>query len=359
MSILIFNMIYNVSINKESYFTRFDRIKYERIYAHSQYNAGINEFLGNIDDPELYSLAGIKYLEFTDPSFINYETQPLTKYFYGLSILFTGSAVWIQLISGILCLVITFLISRLLFSSNLFALFPSIILSFDLLFREQLTKPYLDLFQTFTIELFIYLLLLSVRKNKISLTIMIVAGISALSKSFSTGILLFGTGFLFLLIRYPRLIKQYLVKSVFMVITYLIGYSVYFLSHDFKDFILLHIKILRMYKSYVPEYPKGEIFRIIFSGYWRKWFDDFGFDKVAVWSLLWPLGFISLIYTLIRKKFYDNPEMLLLCIWSVLYLIFISTRLVFPRYLMPVLPFMYIMIVYSGVSIIGKKGKAC
>jgi hypothetical protein len=69
----------------------FDIAYWQDIYNHSQYCVPECEFRGNIDDPELYTLAGVRYIEGSDPSTINSEIQPLTKYLFGLSTHISGT----------------------------------------------------------------------------------------------------------------------------------------------------------------------------------------------------------------------------------------------------------------------------
>lgn len=341
------HLLISILVNHKIYFQKFDEHKYDIIYEHSQYNVAKNEFWGNIDDPQLYSLSGLKYIRLSDPSSINFELQPLTKYFFGISILLFGNALWFQLMIGLTLLFGTYVYSLTVFKNKLIALLPSLILSLDPLFGEQLQKSFLDLTQT-AILMLVLILTINMIKNLrlIPLNIMAIALLS-LSKSFMIGLVVLFTVAIFLFFGHREVFLIWIKKLFLGVLLYIFGYAVYFYYHTPFDFIRLHINILRLYKAYVPEYPKGEIFRIVFLRLWKKWYADFGFTPVDQWWIFWPVSLIAYpyaIFTLLRKT---SPEVILAVCWILVYLMVISSRLVFPRYLLPALPCLYIILVYT------------
>ncbi len=343
--VIAINLILFVWQNKSSYLRKFDVNKNQQVWKYSQYNVPKNEFRGTMDDPELFSLAGIRYIEGADPSIINFEQQPLAKYFFGISILLFGNAAIIQLIFGICLLIATFLLARLTLNSKVLALIPPLILSLDPLFREQLHQVYLDMFLSLTSVIFLILFYKSLDKPKLRKFAMIILGIVGLSKSwlfFPIILLITGT---FLVICNRPLIKSYLLNSIWALVSYFLGYSVYFFYHSPLDLAFLHARQLRLYLSYVPEYPKGEVFRIIFTGWWRKWFDDFGLMRVTTWTPFWPIATASLFFGLFKHKSW-NPSSTLLFLWVTIWLISFSLKLVFPRYLLVMLPELYILLIY-------------
>lgn len=336
--------------NIKLYTNNFDISHWSDIYDNSQYCVPECEFEGNIDDPPLYQLAGYRYITGSDPSSINFELQPLTKYLFGISILILGNGLWIQLAIGALVLYVTFLITFSITKNTTFSLIPPLLLSIDKIFIEQQTHTYLDLALTLFILIFLYLLPKSLSSRNFKLP-MIMLGFVALSKSFMLGTVLFAAGFLFLATQNKTLLTIYFKNSLFSVFTYLLGYFVFFIHHPNPlDFINLHIQIFRFYKSYIPEYPKGEIWRIIFSGQWRKWYDDFGLRVVQEWTIFWPISVLLSFYVLLKIKLRESPSLALHIIWTILYLSTLSLRLVFPRYLMPILPSLYIISSYAIVN---------
>ena len=144
------------------------------------------QFLGNIDDPELYTLVGERYLEGKSPTSLNWESQPLTKYLFGLSSALFGTPLPVQLVLGLLTLIALYYLARALLPPYL-SLIPPILLAIDPLFRDQLVRPYLDLSVTFFALL--WLLYLGQRGQTKWYLGGIILGALALSKSFSLGIL--------------------------------------------------------------------------------------------------------------------------------------------------------------------------
>lgn len=303
-----------------------------------------SEFRGNIDDPELYVLAGKHYIRGESPTAINWELQPLTKYLFGLS---GDNPLLVQYLYAIGISFILFTLSKkiILDRNVLVHLIPVILFLTDSLTIEQLKYPYLDLGQTFYILLFIYLLWLYLTSKLAVHFIGITLGLVALSKSFSIGILLGLSAAIAVFIIDKRKLSEYLRSLSFSIIVYLLGYAAFFVYHKPLEFITLHIDILRYYKSYVPEYPKGEIFRIIFSGHWLTWWDNHEIIKVSTWSILWPTSIISTLI-LVKQKLRRHSFILISAIWIGVYLLFVSLRLVFPRYLVPILPFAYLNLTY-------------
>lgn len=311
------------------------------------------EFGGNIDDPELYTYAGITYLTGISPASINWETQPLTKYIFGISTSLFGTPLIAQLIIGLLILVSLYLLGRKVFPIYI-AVIPPILLMLDPLFRDQLTHTYLDL----SVTLFILLWLLylgSKSMQKFWWVGGVILGSLSLSKSFSLGILAALVGFLHIYLNFrAKDLFEYFKTLLLSVFMYLLGYVMFFVNgHTLMDFARLHLNILRMYKSYVPEYPKGEIFRIIVTGQWRTWWGDKGLVVSPFWSPLWMAGLIFSVYIGLSRRMRLKEALRLHLIWILLALTFISLRLVFPRYLLPVLPSLHLMLVYGIYRIFG------
>lgn len=305
-------------------------------------------FNGNIDDPELYVLSGTHYLAGSSPVSINWELQPLTKYLFGISMRFFGNPMIIQYVMGVITLVLLYLLSKRLMSP-LLSLIPPLLLLVDPVFIDQLNAPYLDL--SVVMWLLIYLLFLSRAKYHLDWWWGGVAlGALALSKSFSLGIIVAGLGFVAM---YHTYLRFYIKSILIAILIYCLGYVMFFVrGGSIADFVTLHLDILRFYKSYVPEYPKGEILRLIFTGQWRTWWGDKGLVASPLYSLLWPLSTITALFALTQKWLRQKLSLHLL--WIFISLVFISLRLLFPRYLLPVLPSMYLVLVYCVLQI-GKK----
>ena len=275
-------------------------------------------------------------LEGKSPASLNWESQPLTKYLFGLSSALFGTPLPIQFVLALLTLIVLYYLARSLLPPYL-SLIPPILLALDPLFRDQLVRPYLDLSVTFFALL--WLLYLGQRDQAKWYLGGIILGALALSKSFSLGILAAVLG----LIIAPR---AYLKTLAVAVITYLFGYTMFFVTgHTLLDLLTLHVNTLRLYRSYVPEYPKGEVFRIIIIGAWRTWWGDKGLVPSPFYTPLWTIGLVSALYLALCRQVRKHHLLFLHLVWVFLVLGFISLRLVFPRYLLPLLPSLYLLLV--------------
>jgi len=349
VGVLILGNLMHLAKNGELFTKKVDRDSLENAYRQSQYQKP-NSVVW-MDDPELFTLAGIRYIHGEDPSSINFEHQPLSKYIFGVATSVFGNPLPAQIVAGTLALILYFYCGTLLFKNRFTALVPVFLLNIDGLFLEQLKKVYLDLIQL-TLLLTFFILLYHSTQGKKQRNTMIVLGLFALNKSFLIGSLAFLAGLVFFWFVNPSHILTYVKNLSWSLITYLGGYSVFFLYHQPLDFLRLHLKIIRLYRSYVPEYPKSELVRLIFTGKQRRWFGDFSLMATPAWSIMWPTSAIvglASIRTLLRSK---NKFALLLYIWVILYLIALSSRLIFPRYFLLLFPPLYLLAVYEIENIV-------
>lgn len=294
-----------------------------------------DDYRGMMDDPELFTLAGILYSKQADPSSINPELQPLTKYLFGFSYALFSSPLPVQYLALILIFFILYQEGKR-YLPFLWALIAPVLFTYDAFKLGQLSSPYLDLVQT----LFILLFIVNIHSPRRAFVLI---GLGMLAKSFSTGFVLLGLLILYLLLTDKSRIRAYL-KSIWLAMfIYVLGYAAFFFYHHPFDFFTLHLNILKLYRSYVPEYPLGEIFRIIFTGKWLTWYGDHGLIAAPGWSPLWPLSLVVFTFSLFTQKLRYSP-LLPHYLWVLCYLAFISLRLVFPRYLLPLLPSLYLIL---------------
>lgn len=338
--VTVLNLVIFIYTNRESYTRRFNYPQVKADYLVSPYVLGSDKYQKIIEDDSLYSLAGFEYIRGGDPSAINFEHQPLVKYFYGASILIFGNSAVGALFIGLVFLGVLLILSKQILSPFLFAI-PALIVSFDPIFKQQLLSSWLDLPTVTVLLIFSLIFVSSLTNAKLRPAAGVFLGVVSLSDSFFVGgLVLISAGVFLVLTGKIKLAAGYVKFAVSGLVTYLLGYTVYFLYHPPADLVWLHLQQIKLYRSYVPEYPKGEALRIIFSGKWRKWFDDFGLAVVPQWWLFWPLGTLSqlaIILPAIVKKTV-NPHLAFLATWSLIWLISINLKLVFPRYLVLLYP---------------------
>ncbi|HEY5601314.1 MAG TPA: glycosyltransferase family 39 protein [Patescibacteria group bacterium] len=316
----------------------------QSLYNNSQYAQDPNNRKLWLDDPKLYTIAGYNYVKGTSPGKMNIEHPPFVKYLFGISTLAFGNPSIVQVVfafgSIITLIFLTFKLTNNLFLSN----FAGLLLVRDELFQQQVAIPMLDIGGLFFVLLSILLFEKSVKNPKLLLLFGIVQGLAVGSK---TGIFILPLVFLLYGVFFERkLLKNIIFATLITFLTYLLLYFKVFLESGITGFVDLNIDVVRLYRSYLPEYPWGEIWRLLITGNWRVWFWETEFVKVPEWSLIWPIGAVALFFStlyLIKKK---NLILFSILVWSWLYLISSSTHVIFPRHLLLFLPFSYMLIVY-------------
>lgn len=316
------------------------------IWLHSQYNLDSGyEFYGNMSDEDLRTFAALEYISGSDPAGVNFEDPPLVKYLFGFSYLIFGNILVVQFIASALALYLTYLVARRVGLPNPWSLIPSLILAFDPLFAERSTSVNLDLLQLVFVLVALYLLSYKQsQKRLVMLGISIGAAMS--SKVIFTGILLllFAIAVIWLK-KIPNWLEAIGMVLVTSISVYLLSYLAFFAYHSPIDFVALHIKIVRLYRSYLPEYPWFEIWRILLLGKWKTWFAQPPIQPVSEYWIAWPLSALFALSLLAKKRMRRlplKPEQIFLA-WSLVYLGFQSTHVVFPRYLLLVLPILYLL----------------
>lgn len=345
-------------IHKQIFLIPYDSSYWEKRYLNSQWAKGW-EAEEKMGDAELYAYAGWRQIKGEDPTKINPETPPLGKYLIGLSILIFRNPVVISPVLGVLFLVSIFLLAKKILKDNILAIIPVFLIILDPLFRENLITTMLDLPFSLFITL-AFLCLLKGKENKFFyfLSLIFLGGVAA-TKMYLVGFGLVGVFlfYLFLLLVFQKR------KDVFwflgflpaFALVYLGSYIVYFLNgHNFWDFKYLHFWIRHFARVQVAGYPKGEILRILFLGQWRTWWDEGRLVKVSVWRPWWSLGILAIFPSILEVFFKKHLDLLIFLIWPIYLLVIFSIGVPYPRYLLPVLPSLYILLCYNLKKLFGK-----
>ncbi len=340
------SVVSTIAISRQRFFTRFDPNWYRGTYESSQFASDVTKRTTFITDWDLYSYAGYRYLQGDDPTSINFEHPPLGKYIIGLSISVFNNENYLQLYGGIVLLFLTFLLAKHAIGNTTISLFVTFLFSLEKIFTQQMTHALLDIWQAVFLYVGIYSLQ-KIERGKIWMLLLIIAMDGILTtKFFATGIvfILYILGYLLLQKKY-LLLKQIFICFVAVLAFYLLVYLPFFITHSFFDFIYLHVKIIKLFKAYVPEYPWGEVFKLLFFGDWLTWWGSKGYVKTEFYNLFWPIitSNIFLIFFAFRKKsIFDTSKSLFL--WTIIYLLFTSTHILFPHYLLLILPSLYILL---------------
>ena len=308
---------------------------WEERYLQSQWVVPNSQF--PIGDDGLYAYHGWELVKGGDPSIINPEVPPLGKYIIGVFVQVFNNNNIFGIFSVIFALVAYFLLNKQLFNNTLLALVPVTIFSLEPLLFEQLQASFLDAFHLGLLMLTFYFFL---RKNYLVAAFLL--GCFAVVK-FSY--LLFFViaaeiGFVILQKKYQDL-KRVSISYLLLPVVILISYTAFFLhGNTLLDFGRLQKFILTFYSQGAKPPFFGMVFPMIFFKEWHTWWDA-GVLTVREWTVLWPLSFLTSIFTLRYLKALIASPFLLLAVWCCGYLLFLFLTPVWPRYLLLLLPFLY------------------
>lgn len=353
VGLIIAGLIYRISIYWDNYLLPYDYQYWESKYLNSQWIIpGSKNLLG---DDGLFAYAGYEYLKGLNPILINSETPPFGKYLIGLSInLFNNQNIF-ALLCGLICLILLNLLSQAITSSKTLSLFIVFIFSLEPLFYTQFSAPYLDLLYLSLLILYLFFLY----RQKIFWA-MVFLGLMAGTKNtfftLSLGVFIY---FLYILppflvnllknsnhrkhnfsLIYP-LIKLICAPVIAFLLVLLTYYRYFQLGNSLYDFFGVQKYIFYFYANGAKA-SFGVIISMLLYGNWPTWWGSL--EKIKEWTLFWPISFISALIIfpilLISKKI-NNLK--LIFIWSFSYLAYLLFIPVWPRYILLLLPFLYLI----------------
>ncbi len=329
-----------VGYSKE-YTTPFDSAYWTQRYQQSQWVVPNSQ--NSIGDDGLYAYAGWNYITGGNPALLNAEIPPLGKYIIGFGEILFGNQNVLILLIGILCLGVFYLLNLKLFSNKLLAFIPVVLFSFDPLFTSQLRAPYLDTTYLLFLLLTLYFTLL-----KKYILVGIFLGCFAATKFPLGSLFIFAPITVWVYLFDKKRIKTFLFSMVFLLLIFLFSYSMYFIKGGtFLGFLGVQKWIIHFYSTGVKA-SYGIVYPMILFGKWYTWFG--GVQKVLEWTILWPVSFIGSIFAFLafiieymrdRKMKIEYSGRILIALWVISYLVFLTFTPVFPRYLLLLLPFMY------------------
>ncbi len=339
-----FGYIYD---NKEVFLSKFNSIEVGEKYQQSQWASGWYATT-QMSDAENHSWSGWNLIQGRDPELINKEKPIFAKYFIGLSILVFKNENVVSIFWGIGVLIASYLLAKLFLMDSLWALFLPLVLSFEPLFREQLITSLLDLPFTFFILMSVWALIRGFERNNFLYFSAISLGLAGASKVFLLCPLfggLYGT-ILFFSGRKKEIIKL----GILVFVVYLLVNLQYFFFHSLKDFLYLHFWVIWFSRNIVPNYPSFQIWRLLFLGQWLSWkphppeiWFDLIFLKISQYTLFWTMGTILFFLQGISSFKRKNLPGITLFLIVLTYLTFWSFAPPFPRYLLAILPLIYVI----------------
>jgi hypothetical protein len=336
--VLLFVVGNFILVNKFVYFTKYNISYWQKEFSFSQVAKSKPEHF--LSDYELYSIVGYKYWLGQNPMEMHPEVPPLGKYLVGLGIVLFENNSIMNLVLGLACLLFVYLLAKETTESSGVALLSVLLLSVDQLFVEHLTTANIDIPQL----LFLLISLWAFnRKNYILASVGM--GLMMGTKFYLNGLILMGVYFLYLLIMQEfRPFMLYVLSLPFLVIAYLVTYTYsFYLGTGFWEFIKFQ-RWLGDWWAGNARVPWGGILEVIFIGKWHTWWDGSKYIPVPNWSVLWPITMIGGIFGL-------NKKTLLLWLWVLTYLVFLTLTSPFPRYMIAILPFATILALNTLKSI--------
>ncbi|PIS09185.1 hypothetical protein COT75_02910 [Candidatus Beckwithbacteria bacterium CG10_big_fil_rev_8_21_14_0_10_34_10] len=340
-------LIKNISF----YQPEFNLGKLELLYSQSQFAQNPDDRKQIIEDEDLYAYSGWKYLTTGKLDQINIEHPPLGKYMIGFSILLFKNQNIGQIFWGIIFLVLFYKLA--LKTTKNIPLSLALILIFlqEKIFQEQLTHSLLDLSLAVFLLAFFLNLVSQNKESKINLiTQGLLLGIISSLKYPTIGFIAWLTMILYFFVKKEKnILKKILIPGLVAFFVFLFSYFPFFLKNPQPiSFFNLQLEALKIHLSHVPEYPKGQVFKVLSFNRWLTWWGSEKYIKTVFWNFLWPVLSLNFLFSLIffKKLFKKN---LLVNFWSLNYLLFLSLRLFFPRYLFLLLPFLYLNLCYNGL----------
>ena len=293
-----------------------------------------------LSDSEIHIASGYLYVLGNNPTTFNFQHPPFIKYLYGFSILLFKNPFIIQIIFGVALLLLTYYTSLLMFNSFLSALFSVSLLLIDPLFIDISSQALLDLGQAVFILLYFYLLLRNKKIN--SILPGIILGILFASK-FWTGSLFFVMIFdIYFILKKKIDLKDVVFHFITSFIVFsIIYFKTFFDMNGLFNIIFFELKTIKYWLHHSTSQFFGSSLILFLTGYIKTWWGNQSVVRNNIWSLLWPIGFISCIYQLIKNLRLFKVNNLITLI-PILYLLYLGVQTPFSRYFILILPFIYI-----------------
>jgi hypothetical protein len=344
--LLLLVTILNIAIflkgNLNSYTERFNPILYRKLYGESQYVSTAPKQM--LPDEIVYSLAGWEYIHGVNPAIFNADQPPLGKYFIGLSEIWFNNPRIPGPFFNILCLVALFILSNMAFENYLISVALVTLFSFEKIFIAQMKyAPLLDNIQLFFILLSFIFFLKFVKSNKLLVPAFLSLGAVASTKFWATALIIYLVWFIYLLL-FRNLIKvfRFIIFSPAILITMLLSYLPAFLEGStLKSFFGVQKYIYSFHHDKLNFDPLSVWDLLLFN----RWHSFSGIRSSVDWQWTWPiitiLSLIAISYILKKKLTKDIIGVFVA--WFIIYFLLLSSSSILSRYLIPVLPAMYIL----------------
>jgi hypothetical protein len=354
--VFIFQLILITYFQRGILTAKYDAQYWKDRYEHSQYQLPLSKRI--IGDDGLFAYAGYRLINGDNPFSINNDKPPVAKYLFGLSILLFRNPLYVVFFLGLSTLIIFYFTATHFLKDNGLALLATAFLFLDPLFFSQFWITGLDLTQLFF--LLLNLLLLINIKSLRGWNFFIILG-SGLSLGLFIEvkppiilpvIFLLETAFFF----QKKLKKEYLFFIVGILLGSLLPYSRFiYLGNGLIDVLKVHKFMSSIYLQSELKAHVGAIWLSLLAGKFPN-ITTGSLINIAEWWIMWPiltfLGIGMAIFSFFVKKVpIFNKGIGAFLLVSLIIFTFIPS---YPRYLVLILPFLYLFAISFSQRFLSK-----
>lgn len=327
-------------------------------YYSSQYAK--KDGAGIIPDETFESFAAGAFLKGMNPILIVHDHPPLGRYLLSLSIVFFDNASTLILFFLSLSFLGIFLISYLITKNIFLSLIPVAIFANEpLTLNKLLYAPLPEPVQLPFIIFAFYFFLLGIQNQKKILPFIV----TSILLGFVISIRFFVTGALMVVVMgsyllfFKRSMKELLIFGLTLPL------SIIVLLLSYTKTIQDGYSVIQIFgvQKYILAYHKSaftnafSFWDLILFNRWHTWWGEYEILSDPQWRIYWPVAVIVTSLTTILalvKKIKITPYEIVLILWIVGYSLMLSTGYTSTRYFLPLLPFLYILLVVGFVKIV-------
>ncbi|MEK7577371.1 MAG: NTF2-like N-terminal transpeptidase domain-containing protein [Patescibacteria group bacterium] len=355
IALLISYLLLIVFSNRGLFFSTFDAVYWQDKYEHSQWKLPLS--VRTLGDDGLYLYEGYRLMHGGDPTLLNAEVPPLGKYLIGITNALFGNPYWFGFIVNLGILTCVFLLTKRLTASTMFSSLAILLLATDPLFTNQYALTMLDSLQALFLLIYCLLIIKSTDQKKGILLWPTLAGLSLGFFSETKFPLLVPIPLLlgiWQLWRHTKSITSIVMLGVGLITGYLLPYIQYFLhGHSFLEWLKVQKWIVSFYLSskIIPTY--GSVLTNLTVGYYQNIFSRIWLISPH-WSPVWPVLLITLLTGLFRAR--KNTPTLFITLLTLGIIGFYTIIPFWTRYIVLILPFLYLLFIFAIQAIKPKIG---
>lgn len=286
-------------------------------------------------------------VEGENPFYLNFEAPPFGKYLYGLAEHWVGNPYWVTLGLYLGSIATFYLLSQIIFKDRKYSLVILLLFVTTPFVATQLRETMLDLpaMFFFLVNVFFFVKYLKNSKLKFLFFSGIFLGLATGTKIgvYTPGLIVLSLPLIFWLRKsiIPPLI--FLAGSGF---GYVFSYISYFLKHPNPiPWLRLHQKQLDFYYNPDAHIDYLNQWRGIFLNSYEGWW-NLGKTAFGDWTPLLPVGVIAAFVLFILALIKKDKVWIYLSGFTLNFLIVNSFISFWPRYLMPIIPILVLMVAY-------------